>query len=126
MGWSPIAMVNMTAVDTTPPAEPTIALTQISKTQIQAVVTIPSLDVDGSVLEDLQEVSIGMATGVANPFIGISGGGMVGVTAQNAGGQAKTLFLDDGDIGTNKPFTFEIIQLGDVHYFAASVRDNSA
>ena len=123
MGFGPINVISLDAVDMVSPGAPGLSASQVNNLIIKASVTIPTVDSDGNSISGIQKVIVGMVVGDAvNVFDGISGEDISRIADAN-GGQSRSVDLVDVDVGKTFDVDFSVISLGKRHYIAASVTD---
>lgn len=127
MGYSELAFSSMALVDITPPGAPSIALARTANREIEARVTLPTVDADGSSLSGMVELIVALlpeTTPSENPFSEITADEIASYAESN-GGQSATIFLADDDAGKLKASRFSNLTIGEVYWVAATVRDDS-
>ena len=127
MGFSPITFTSLALVDITPPGAPSLVLARTGNREIEARVTLPSVDSDGSPISGLTELIVVIApesTPAENPFTGITAENLTS-HAEGNGGQSTTLFLVNEDAGALKATRFSGLTIGSVYWVACSVKDES-
>jgi hypothetical protein len=127
MGYSPITFSSMALVDITPPGAPTLVLARTGNREVEARVTLPSVDTDGTPISGLTELIIVIApeaTASVNPFDGIAAENLV-TNAEANDGQSSILFLANEDAGALKAARFGGLTIGNVYWVACAVKDES-
>ncbi len=86
MGFGPINVISLDAVDMVSPGAPGLSASQVNNLIIKASVTIPTVDSDGNSISGIQKVIVGMVVGDAvNVFDGISGEDISRIADANGG-----------------------------------------
>lgn len=127
MGYSNITYSSMALLDITPPGAPILALARTANREVEARVTLPILDSDGTPISGLVELILAIlpeTTPTENPFDGILADNIASYAEGNSG-QSATVFLVDADAGTLKASRFGGLTIGEVYWVAATVRDES-
>ena len=104
-----------------------MALARTANREIEARVTLPTQDADGTPISGLTELAIALlpeTTPNENPFDGIDAGNLTSY-AEGNGGQSSTIFLVDEDAGTLKSARFSGLTIGSVYWVATVVKDES-
>jgi hypothetical protein len=127
MGYSQIIFSSLALTDITPPGVPQLALARTANREIEARVTLPSEDSDGSQITGLAELVVALlpeTVSTENPFDGIAAENLASF-AEGNGGQSSTIFLTDDDAGQIKATRFGALTIGKVYWVAAAVRDDA-
>lgn len=120
--WSAVALTSVVTTDVMAPGAPSFAgVRQISNSQIEATVNLPTLDSDGSELSGLSKLVVATAPFVEgiNPFEGLS---MPEILAL-PGVVTAEVVLTDEDAGQQKPVVLPITNLGGNQAVAAACND---
>ena len=128
MGFSAITFSSMALVDITPPGAPILNLARTANREIEARVTLPTIDSDGTPISGLTELIIALlpeTTPTENPFDGITAGNL-GTYAESNSGQSANIFLVETDAGTLKATRFSGLTIGGIYWIACVIKDDSA
>lgn len=127
MGFSNITYGSLALVDVTPPGSPLLALVRTANREIEARVTLPTEDSDGTAISGITELAIALlpeTTPNENPFDGIDAANLASYAEGNSG-QSSTIFLVNEDAGTLKAARFSGLVIGSVYWVATAVKDES-
>ena len=127
MGYSEAAFTSMAITDITAPGVPEISLIRVANREVEARVTLPTTDSDGSPISGLVELFIGLLEEVTpgvNPFDGVAAD-EISSHALSEGGQSANIFLTDADAGGLKAVRFPGLTIGKIYWAATTVRDDS-
>lgn len=127
MGYSPLTYGSLALVDITPPGAPQLAISRVANREIEARITLPTQDVDGSEISGLTALIVAVMpeqNAGENPFDGVEAGN-IATFAENNGGQQSTIFLTDADVGQLKASRFGSLTIGNVYWVACTVQDES-
>ena len=127
MGYSAVAYTSMALADITAPGVPEINLVRVANREVEARVTLPTIDADGQPISGMNELFIGLleeATPGVNPFELVAPEDITS-EAESNGGQSATIFVSDADAGLLKAVRFAGLTIGKIYWAATTVRDDS-
>jgi hypothetical protein len=127
MGYSPIAFASLAMPDIVAPGVPQLILARVASKEVEARVTLPTVDADGGTLTGMTELLIVLLpeeTAGDNPF-GTTAAGSLETFTAGKGGFSTTIFLTDTDAGKLKTTRFPGLTVGKVYWAAATVKDDS-
>jgi hypothetical protein len=127
MGYTNVVFSSYAMVDIVSPADPALALFRVSSRELEARVTLPTVDSDGQPLTGMTELNIGILMEVTigeNPFATIQPANLVSFAESN-GGQSSTIFLTESDAGQLKASRFSGLNVNSVYWVAVVVKDDA-
>ncbi|MFW6225927.1 MAG: hypothetical protein ACOC3V_03125 [bacterium] len=127
MGYSGITVRSRTLLDITPPGSPELTIAQSGKRELEARVTLPTVDSDGQEITGLTELIVVLLPEIeqdVNPFENVLAEDLAPYT-ETEGGQVGNIFLDESDAGELKAHRFPNLTIGTTYWVAATVKDDS-